>query len=75
LFDKNDLDALVGYAQRLVDDPDLRTRMGQSARQIVENCFTTAPVRRLERIDNLLIEGKPVTASNLEAVWLGTRRQ
>jgi glycosyltransferase involved in cell wall biosynthesis len=49
LIDRDDLAALIHYTKLLVEDPALRWRMGQTARRIVEERFTTLPVRRLEQ--------------------------
>ncbi len=59
LVEREDLAGLVRYTSMLVDDPELRQRMGQRARQIVEERFTEQPVRDLERAyDRLLSRGK-----------------
>lgn len=50
LVDVGDEDGLAAAVDRLVASPELRTRMGNRAREIVEEQFTTAPVRRLERL-------------------------
>ncbi len=49
LVEREDLAALAHYTAMLVDDPMLRQRMGERARQIVEERFTERPVRELER--------------------------
>jgi len=48
LVDPEDLDGLVRQTARLIEDADLRRRMGERARQIVEARFTSRPVRELE---------------------------
>jgi glycosyltransferase involved in cell wall biosynthesis len=55
LVECEDVDGLVAATRRLVDDSDLRRRMGERARQIVEQRFTELPIRRLEQVyDELL---------------------
>ena len=49
LVDGEDLAGLVRYTALLIGDRELRQRMGQRARQIVEDRFTEQPVRDLER--------------------------
>jgi glycosyltransferase involved in cell wall biosynthesis len=49
LVEREDVAALAHYAAMLIDDPGLRQRMGERARQIVEDRFTERPVRELER--------------------------
>jgi glycosyltransferase involved in cell wall biosynthesis len=49
LVDREDLAGLVHHTALLIGDRDLRQRMGQRARQIVEERFTDKPVRALER--------------------------
>ena len=49
LVDSEDLVGLVHHTVMLISDRDLRQRMGQRARQIVEDRFTGQPVRALER--------------------------
>jgi glycosyltransferase involved in cell wall biosynthesis len=50
LVDIGDVDGLAAQVARLIDDPALRTRMGEAARARVETHFTVAPVRKLESI-------------------------
>ncbi len=58
LVDREDVAALVHHTTLLVNDRELRRRMGQRARQIVEDRFTERPVRDLERAyDRLLSRG------------------
>lgn len=59
LFEKNDLNALTSYANQLINDGELRRQMGKRAREIVEERFTTAPIRTLEKIYDALIAGLP----------------
>jgi glycosyltransferase involved in cell wall biosynthesis len=49
LVEREDLAALVECATLLIGDRELRQRMGERARQIVEERFTEKPVRDLER--------------------------
>jgi glycosyltransferase involved in cell wall biosynthesis len=49
LVEREDLAGLVQHTKLLIDDEKLRQRMGQRARQIVEERFTDQPVRALER--------------------------
>ena len=49
LADREDLAGLVHLTTLLIADERLRQRMGQRARQIVEDHFTEQPVRALER--------------------------
>jgi glycosyltransferase involved in cell wall biosynthesis len=49
LVEREDLAALAYYTALLIGDPELRQRMGERARQIVEDRFTEQPVRELER--------------------------
>lgn len=50
LVDVGDDAALLAAVRRLVDSPEMRRTMGGRAREVVESKFTTAPVRKLERI-------------------------
>lgn len=56
LFERDDLDALIRHAAMLAADAALRERMGARARAIVEQRYTTAPVRKLEQLYDSLIE-------------------
>ncbi len=49
LVDKNDTIKLLQYTMALINDPQLRTRMGARGREIVETEFVDEPVRTLER--------------------------
>lgn len=55
LADGEDVASLTAYTRKLVEDRDLRLQMGERAREIVEEMFTTRPIRELERLyDSLL---------------------
>jgi glycosyltransferase involved in cell wall biosynthesis len=55
LVDRDDLGGLVHHTALLIDDRDLRERMGRRAREIVEERFTERPVRDLERAYDRLL--------------------
>jgi glycosyltransferase involved in cell wall biosynthesis len=57
LVDREDLAGLVDHTMLLIGDQTLRKRMGQRARQIVEQRFTEQPVRDLERAYDRLLSG------------------
>lgn len=48
LVDPGDIDALVKYVEKLIDDAPLRREMGDAGRRFVEREFTTRPVREFE---------------------------
>jgi glycosyltransferase involved in cell wall biosynthesis len=48
LFERGDAVGFSNYLRQLVDDEELRKRMGEAGRQHVERNFTTQPVRSLE---------------------------
>jgi len=50
LFDPDDFTSFVRAVRRLIDDQVLRAEMGRRARVIVEEEFTTKPIRRLEAL-------------------------
>lgn len=50
LIERNDLNALVEYTEKLAKDKMLRRTLGERARQIVEASFTDQPIRKLESI-------------------------
>jgi glycosyltransferase involved in cell wall biosynthesis len=58
LVDKDDLDSMIKYTQMLINDPELRKRMGEKGREIVEKEFTDKPVRELENIYDELLNMK-----------------
>lgn len=49
LIDRDDLTALTHYTRSLVENRQLRERMGRTARQTVEERFTSFPLRKLEQ--------------------------
>ena len=55
LVDRDDLAGLVHHTMLLIGDQELRQRMGQRGRQIVEDRFTEKPVRELERAYDRLL--------------------
>jgi glycosyltransferase involved in cell wall biosynthesis len=55
LVERDDLAGLVEHVALLIGDQELRHRMGQRARQIVEERFTERPVRDLERAYDRLL--------------------
>jgi glycosyltransferase involved in cell wall biosynthesis len=50
LFERGDAAGFATHLRKLVDDDQLRKRMGEAGRRHVEAHFTTQPVRHLERI-------------------------
>lgn len=56
LVDRENLEGLIRYTRLLVEDRDLRLRMGGRAREIVQERFTDLPVRTLERAYDGLIQ-------------------
>ena len=63
LVDRDDLAGLVHHTMLLIGDQELRQRMGQRARQIVEDRFTERPVRDLERAYDRLLSSKTLLGS------------
>lgn len=55
LADAEDVASLTSYTRKLIDDRDLRMQMGERAREIVEEMFTTRPIRELENLYDSLI--------------------
>lgn len=55
LVEREDLTGLIHYTTLLIEDQALRDRMGQKARAIVEEQFTTLPIRKLEQAYDKLI--------------------
>ncbi|MHB1145663.1 MAG: glycosyltransferase family 4 protein [Thiobacillus sp.] len=58
LVEVGDVDALVEKVTMLIDDADMRQRMGEAARARVESDFTTRPVRELEALYEKLVRQK-----------------
>jgi glycosyltransferase involved in cell wall biosynthesis len=50
LAERDDLETLVAHVRLLIENRDLRQQMGERGRRIVEERFTSAPVRELEAI-------------------------
>ena len=50
LVDVGDEEGLVAAVRRLIESPELRSRLGRRAREVVEADFTSAPVRKLESL-------------------------
>lgn len=57
LVEPENLEGLVRATQLLIGDEALRHRMGERARGIVEERFTTRPVRELERLYDRVLSG------------------
>lgn len=55
LVEKEDIDTLVARVNLLIQDGALRRRMGVKGRQIVDERFTTRPVRQVEALYNRLL--------------------
>ncbi len=65
LFEKGDADDFARCATKLINDPQLREQMGTRGREIVEEFFTAAPVRRLESIyEKMISTGRRVDSEN-----------
>lgn len=63
LVERDDLAGLVHYTERLIADEALRRAMGERARRIVEERFTSLPVRKLEQAYDRLTAGRSPKAS------------
>jgi glycosyltransferase involved in cell wall biosynthesis len=50
LFERGDAAGFATFLRKLVDDEELRKRMGEAGRRHVEEHFTTQPIRKLEKI-------------------------
>lgn len=50
LVEKSDIDGMVSRVDLLINDASLRARMGQRARDIVEEKFTTRPINQIEAV-------------------------
>lgn len=57
LIDRDDLDTLIRRARELAESAELRSRLGRCGRERVEQRYTTAPVRKLERLYAQLLAG------------------
>lgn len=55
LVEREDLAGLIHYTTVLIENEALRRRMGEKARQMVEDRFTTLPIRTLEQAYERLI--------------------
>jgi glycosyltransferase involved in cell wall biosynthesis len=53
----DDVEALAGALQRLVDDPDLRDRLGAEARKSAERRMTGGRIQKLEAFYEQLATG------------------
>lgn len=56
MVDIGDVKAMVGLVQRMLAEPNLKTRLGEAARQRVAREFTYKPIRALEELYNSLLE-------------------
>ena len=59
LFERGDVAGFATHLRRLVDDAELRKKMGEAGRLHVEHNFTTQPVRVLEEIYDSVLAGNP----------------
>ena len=59
LVERDDLEGLVHYATLLIENEALRRTMGDRARAMVEEHFTTRPVRNLEQAYDRLLARRP----------------
>ena len=50
LVDRGDIDSLLYYTKKLIEDKNLRLEMGKRNRQVVEEKFTDQPIRKLENL-------------------------
>jgi glycosyltransferase involved in cell wall biosynthesis len=57
LVEREDLDGLVQYTRLLVESEPLRRSIGERAREIVEERFTSLPVKKLEQAYGSLLRG------------------
>ena len=65
LFDANDADQLAGCMSRLLEDSDLRHRMGQAARRRVQEVYS--PENHVERLLTVFSQLVSGTAPELVA--------
>jgi len=56
LVDRDDIESLVFYTNKLIEDKYLRLAMGKRARQIVEEKFIKEPIRKLENLYESLLK-------------------
>jgi glycosyltransferase involved in cell wall biosynthesis len=63
LVEREDLAGLVQHTTLLINDRELRQRMGQRARRVVEERFTEQPVRDLERTYDRLLSRRTLLGS------------
>jgi glycosyltransferase involved in cell wall biosynthesis len=73
LFERGDLAGFAEHLRRLVDDPDLRTRMGAAARLHVEQHFTDAPVEALMEIYDEVLVSKSRSGPDCSSQRLGLK--
>lgn len=55
LFGRDDLDTFVGQLQTLIDDKNLRSRIGEKAARIARTEFATGPTKKMEELYYSLI--------------------
>lgn len=55
LVERSDIDSMVRYVNLLVNDSELRKRMGLRARAVVEERFTIRPMEQIERLYERLL--------------------
>ena len=60
LVERDDLEGLVHYTSLLIENEVLRRTMGDRARAMVEEHFTTLPVRKLEQAYDRLLARRPL---------------
>lgn len=55
LIDRTDTQSLAHHLQRLIDDPQLRHRLGQQAAKVAQNEYARGPIEKAQRLyDSLL---------------------
>lgn len=50
LVERTDIESMVRYVTLLINDPSLRSKMGQRARALVEERFTGRPMQQIEEL-------------------------
>lgn len=55
LVERNDIDGMVSRVNLLIDDVSLRRAMGVRARQVVEEKFTSRPIKQVENLYDRVI--------------------